>query len=84
VTEQQNWDCRKAGEELDAFVRGELRIADIDRMKSHLDRCGHCAEVAKYERAFRERLRSLDPDTCCPEELRQRIREMLAAPPSDS
>lgn len=84
MTQAPDWDCRRAGEELDAFVRGELPLAEVGRMSSHLDRCGHCAEVAKHEQAFRERLRKVGPDTCCPEALRQRIRELLATPPSAS
>ncbi len=84
MTEQPDWDCRRAGEELDAFVRGDLPLAEAGRMQSHLDRCGHCAEVARYEQAFRDRLRAIDTDTCCPEALLQRIRDLLASPPRES
>lgn len=78
MTQEKPWDCRRAGEELDAFVRGELPLADIDRMQEHFDHCGGCADVAKYEKAFRDRLRGVDTETCCPEKLRNKILELLA------
>lgn len=71
-----SYDCRKAREELDAFVRGELPLGDADRMQLHLDHCGHCADVARYEQAFRDRLRRLG-DGCCPEALRTKIAALV-------
>jgi anti-sigma factor (TIGR02949 family) len=71
------YDCGKAAAELDAFVRGELALDDAERMQLHLDRCGHCASVARYEQAFRARLRQIRPGGCCPEALRKRVEELL-------
>lgn len=73
-------DCIKAGEELDAFVRGELPIEQAERMSRHLDQCGHCSNVARYEKAFLERLRracGAGERSPCPEALRQRITAAL-------
>jgi anti-sigma factor (TIGR02949 family) len=81
MTDRPRWDCRRAGEELDAFVRGELPLAEVERMQAHLEHCGHCAEVAKFEQAFRDRLRRVGLEGCCPDQLKARIREMLATPP---
>lgn len=77
-------DCIKAGEELDAFVRGELPLDEAERMRRHLDECGHCADVSRYEQAFRERLRQAGRHDCCPEELRQRIVAALQRNRSDA
>jgi anti-sigma factor RsiW len=79
VSKQEEWDCGRACEELDAFVRGELPLTEVDRMTAHLKNCGHCSDVAKFEEAFRQRLRELDIDTCCPDELKQRIKELLVS-----
>ncbi len=73
----QPYDCAKAFEELDAFVRGELPLGEAERMRVHLDRCGGCAKVARFEQAFRERLAQL-PRDCCPDALRQRIADLLS------
>ena len=79
------YDCGRASDELDAFVRGELPVDEAERMQIHLDRCGHCASVARYEQAFRERLRRIQagPD-CCPDALRRRIEQLLARHPPDA
>ncbi len=75
---EQGYDCTRALDELDAFVRGELSLDEVERMQVHLDRCGHCATVARYEQAFRERLRTLQQRCCCPDTLRARIEALLA------
>ncbi|MEO8480503.1 MAG: zf-HC2 domain-containing protein [Gemmatimonadota bacterium] len=72
-----SYDCRKASAELDAFVRGDLPLDAAERMQEHLERCGHCADVARHEQAFRDRLRRMG-DGCCPDELRARIMALLA------
>jgi anti-sigma factor (TIGR02949 family) len=71
------YDCQKAGDELDAFVRGDLPIEAAERMRAHLDHCGHCAQVARYEQAFRDRLRQMGDGCCCPDDLRRRIVRLL-------
>lgn len=79
------YDCGRALDELDAFVRGELSPGEAERMQIHLDRCGHCASVARYEQAFRERLRRIQASCdCCPDALRQRIEQLLARRSSDA
>ncbi|HET9064860.1 MAG TPA: zf-HC2 domain-containing protein [Gemmatimonadales bacterium] len=72
-----SYDCSKASAELDAFVRGDLPLDQAERMQEHLERCGHCADVARYEQAFRARLRRMG-DGCCPDGLRTRILALLA------
>ncbi len=79
------YDCGRAQDELDAFVRGELPLGEAERMQVHLDRCGHCASVARYEQAFRERLRRVqDSCDCCPDTLRKRIEQLLQRHPPDA
>lgn len=75
---QPQYDCTRALDELDAFVRGELGVEEAERMQVHLERCGHCASVARYEQAFRARLRTMAGGCCCPETLRKRIEALLA------
>ena len=70
-------DCIKAGEELDAFVRGDLPLDDADRMRRHLNQCCHCADVARFEQAFRDRLKLAGKHDCCPDALKARIRDAL-------
>ena len=72
------YDCDLARQELDAFVRGDLPVEEAERMQQHLDECGHCAEVTRYEQAFRDRLRKVGGGNCCPDLLRDRIRALLA------
>lgn len=78
-----SYDCTKASTELDAFVRGELPLEDAGRMQQHLARCGHCADVARLEQAFRARLRQMG-DGCCPDRLRERIVALLAQHGADA
>lgn len=79
------YDCGRALDELDAFVRGELPLDEAERMQVHLDRCGHCASVTRYEQAFRERLRRVKSGgDCCPDALRQRIERLLSRQPRDA
>lgn len=77
------YDCRRARDELDAFVRGELPVEEASRMQEHLERCHDCEDVTRFERAFRDRLRRAGTKECCPAHLRQRIEALLAAPPRD-
>ncbi len=74
--DHSDYDCRKASDELDAFVRGDLPIEAASRMEQHLEHCGHCGQVARYEQAFRQRLRQLGQG-CCPEQVRQRIERLI-------
>ena len=79
MTERKEcYDCDQAREELDAFVRGDLPVDEADRMQQHLEQCGHCAEVTRYEQAFRDRLRRVGGSSCCPDEVRERIRDLLS------
>jgi anti-sigma factor (TIGR02949 family) len=80
----EGYDCERARQELDAFVRGELPVGEADRMQVHLERCGHCADVTRYERAFRDRLRKAGATGCCPETLRERIRALLSREQPDA
>lgn len=75
--EDECYDCTKARDELDAFVRGDLPIDVAERMQQHLDACGHCTSVARFEQAFRERLRQAGRADCCPPALRDKIRQVL-------
>jgi anti-sigma factor (TIGR02949 family) len=84
TTPRDCYDCDLAREELDAFVRGDLPVEDAERMRQHLDQCGHCAEVTRYEQAFRDRLRRAGGSACCPELLRERIREVLSREQPDA
>lgn len=77
MSDATSYDCSKASAELDAFVRGDLPLEAAERMQEHFERCGHCADVARYEQAFRDRLRRMG-DGCCPDELRARIVALLA------
>lgn len=78
TTAKDCYDCDLARQELDAFVRGDLPVGEAERMQQHLDQCGHCAEVTRYEQAFRDRLRKAGGSCSCPDRLRDRIRALLA------
>jgi len=81
---EAGYDCDQAREELDAFVRGDLPMAEAERMQEHLDRCRDCGEVTRFEQAFRDRLRRANQGACCPDHLRQRIEALLAGRPRDA
>lgn len=70
-------NCTAALAELDAFLRGELSADTVERMRGHLDRCRHCAQIGRYEQAFRDRLQRLGHGTECPPSLRDRIATLL-------
>lgn len=78
TTARDGYDCDLARQELDAFVRGDLPVEEAERMQQHLEQCGHCADVTRYEQAFRDRLRKVGAGGCCPGLLRDRIRALLA------
>lgn len=78
TTSKDCYDCQLASQELDAFVRGDLPVGEAERMQRHLEQCSHCAEVTQYEQAFRDRLRKVGGGDCCPDALRDRIRDLLA------
>lgn len=69
-----SFDCRAVLERLDAYRLGELTSAEAGALCAHLTHCRKCLCVEKQEQALLERLRSTCRD-CCPEELRQRIRD---------
>jgi len=72
------FDCTAALAELDAFLRGEMPADSVERMQGHLDRCRHCAQIGRYEQAFRDRLERLGRRTECPAALRDRIATLLS------
>jgi len=74
-------NCTAALAELDAFLRGELPADSVERMQGHLDRCRHCAQIGRYEQAFRDRLQRLGSGTECPLSLRERIATLLGDEP---
>lgn len=78
------YDCTRAREELDAFVRGDMPLEEADRMRVHLTRCGSCADVTRFAQAYCERLRRAGTSGCCPEKLRDKIKEMLEHPTGDA
>jgi anti-sigma factor (TIGR02949 family) len=78
------YDCARARDELDAFVRGELPVEAAARMQEHLDHCRGCRDVTRFEQAFRARLRQAGQRECCPDHLRKRIEALLARGPADA
>jgi anti-sigma factor (TIGR02949 family) len=78
------YDCARARDELDAFVRGDLPMEEAARMQEHLDHCRDCEEVTRFERAFRTRLRQAGQGERCPGHLRKRIEALLAQPPGNA
>lgn len=80
----EGYDCARARDELDAFVRGDLPMAEAERMQEHLERCRDCGEVTRFEQAFRDRLRRAGQGDCCPDHLRRKIEALLAEPRLDA
>lgn len=71
--------CDEALEKLFDFLDGELDDSFEARLRAHVTRCGHCTDVADYERRFLEVLHAARTEEKCPKSLRDRVIATLRA-----
>jgi RNA polymerase sigma factor (sigma-70 family) len=57
----QHRDCRKATDKLAAWVRGNISPPQQRKVSAHLDRCGHCRELAEDLAEVNGELRAILP-----------------------
>lgn len=71
-------DCEEIAAHLYTFLDGELDEEACAQIRVHLANCNGCAEVVGFEEELRIVIRSklVEP---CPDALRQRIEQLLAA-----
>lgn len=72
-------DCDAALEKLFDFLDGELDESFEARLRAHVTRCGHCTDVADFERRFLEVLHAARTEEKCPKSLRDRVIATLRA-----
>lgn len=65
--------CDKCGQLLQLYLDGELNEGELHETEVHLDECGYCRRVYRFERAFRAYLRSTLSDEPISPELKNKL-----------
>jgi len=73
----QALDCRAAVDRLYDYLDGELSAVDADRVRAHLETCGHCFRFFDFEAAFLRFLEARRRAEHAPAELRRRILDQM-------
>jgi mycothiol system anti-sigma-R factor len=71
-------NCRECAKALNPYLDRELSDEDVIQVRSHLEACGGCLEVYKFEESVRRLVRVRCQEQGAPESLRQRITVSLA------
>ena len=69
-------DCIEVREMSSDFIDGELDDASVERVSSHISRCGPCNAFINTLRSTIEMLRS-SPKRQAPDDLQRRIRQRI-------
>jgi anti-sigma factor (TIGR02949 family) len=72
-------DCDEAMAHLHDYLKQELTPELIVEVQTHLERCRDCADYARFEQAFLEKLGGCAGKVTCPNEVRARIMAALRA-----
>ncbi|KAA3596324.1 MAG: mycothiol system anti-sigma-R factor [Calditrichaeota bacterium] len=51
-------DCREAITKLYMFLDDEITAGEVSKFKTHIERCGHCNEVALFYEKFKKVMKS--------------------------
>ncbi len=51
-------DCREAITKLYLFLDDEITAGEVSKFKTHIERCGHCNEVALFYEKFKKVMKS--------------------------
>lgn len=73
------FDCGRALDLLQDFLKQELTPEVAAQVRTHLDRCGHCDDHAQWERHFLAAIEAAARGGKCPEAFRQDLLRRLRA-----
>lgn len=65
--------CRDCVEALNPYIDRELSDADIAHVREHLELCGSCLHVYKFEESVRRLVRVRCQEQSAPESLRTKV-----------
>lgn len=70
--------CQEALVVMQEFLDGELASQDHHRVRAHFDVCRRCYPKLRIEESFREAVQGAASGQVAPDELRVRVRTLLA------
>jgi mycothiol system anti-sigma-R factor len=71
-------DCTETLLEVEAFLDGEVDPALAERITSHLSDCSPCTDRTEFRKHLKELVASRCIERDVPDELRERIRSLIA------
>ena len=70
-------DCAEALHQLQDYLKRELTADTAERIRVHVERCGHCFGRLRFEEQFLQLLQTRGAGVRCPDALRARIADAL-------
>lgn len=70
--------CEEALALINEFIDGELEDVPYARVKAHYDVCRHCYPHLRLEESFRQAVRRAASRPHAPDDLRNRVQELLS------
>lgn len=77
-------DCAEALVQLQDYLKRELTADTAERIRLHVQRCGHCFGQLRFEEQFLRFLQTRRTDVRCPDALRLRITDALRTEAADN
>jgi anti-sigma factor (TIGR02949 family) len=78
VRDSETLSCQEALEWMYEFMDGELPDADAEKVDRHFQKCTACYPHLKLEESFRSRLRRAVGEPRVPDDVRNRVIDLLA------
>lgn len=66
-------NCRNCLQALNSYIDRELSDDDIVEVRHHLEACGDCSHLYRFEESVRRLVKLRCQEQCAPESLRARI-----------
>ena len=77
INEPRHIDCEEALDRLYEYLDGELTAVRSEEVRRHLERCGPCLKLSRFESAYVRFLEARARARRAPDHLRRQILERL-------
>lgn len=68
--------CEQVIQNIWDYLDREMCSTDVSEIEKHLDLCRGCYSRIEFEKILREKMKN-STEHCCPEKLKQRIKDLI-------